>query len=92
MEKSVLKTSIIEIIKVRQCNSIHEAIKWPRVWEEAARQRVFLAAMRVAYARRELADFTLKGREGRRSTNAPFLINLLLRKKTIPQRKRKDFL
>ena len=82
MEKSQLKNSNIEIIKVRQqCNSIDEAMKWPRVWEEAARQRVFLAAMRVAYARRELADFTLEVREGRRSTNAPSLINLLLRKK-----------
>jgi len=32
MEKSQLKNSNIEIIKVRQqCNSIDEAMKWPRV-------------------------------------------------------------
>ena len=60
-----LKNSNIGIIKVRQqCNSIDKAMKWPRMWEEAVRQRAFLDATRVAYARRELADFTLKGREG----------------------------
>jgi len=31
-------------------------MKWPRMREEAVRQRAFLAAMRVAYARWELAD------------------------------------
>jgi len=64
MEKSQLKNSNIEIIKVRQqCNSINEAMKCPRMWEEAVRQHAFLAAMRVSYAWRELADFTLKGRQ-----------------------------
>ena len=53
-------------------------MKWTRMWEEAVRQRAVLDAMRVAYARRELADFTLKSWEGRQTTNAPNSLNLLL--------------